>query len=135
MRIVILGCGRVGARLAISLSKAGHEVAVLDSNADSFFRLGEDFSGAQSRGNGIDSEDLQKAGIEQAEIFIAVTNNDNANIMAAQIAKETFKVPKVILRIYDPIRAGAYKELGLTTLCPTEVVAGLIEKEVSKKKG
>jgi trk system potassium uptake protein TrkA len=133
MRIVIMGCGRVGARLATSFSRAGHEVAVLDRNPDSFARLDEQFAGSQTRGSGIDPEDLDKAGTAQAQVFIAVTDNDNANIMAAQIAKTTFKVPKVIARIYDPIRAGAYKELGLTTVCPTETVAGIIEKEVSRK--
>jgi len=133
MKILIMGCGRVGARLALDLSKEGYEVTVIDNNVDSFTRLGSNFSGTQIKGNGIDTDDLRSAGIEGAQIFVAVTDNDNANIMAAQIAKETFKVPKIMVRIYDPIRAGAYQELGLWTICPTEIIAEMLKKEIKKR--
>lgn len=119
MKLVIVGCGRVGAMAAIALSKAGHQVTVVDSNRRAFDRLGDDFSGEMVLGNGIDEDVLRQAGIESADGFASLTNGDNRNIMAAQIAREIFKVPRVITRIYDPIREDVYRELGLNTLCPT----------------
>ena len=119
MKLVIVGCGRVGAMAAIALSKAGHQVTVVDSNRRAFDRLGDDFSGEMVLGNGIDEDVLRQAGIESADGFASLTNGDNRNIMAAQIAREIFRVPRVITRIYDPIREDVYRELGLNTLCPT----------------
>lgn len=119
MKLVIVGCGRVGAMAAIALSKAGHQVTVIDSNRRAFDRLGSDFTGEMVLGNGIDEDVLRQAGIESADGFASLTNGDNRNIMAAQIALEIFKVPRVITRIYDPIREDVYRELGLNTVCPT----------------
>jgi len=119
MKLVIVGCGRVGAMAAIALSKAGHQVTVIDSNRRAFDRLGDDCGGEMVLGNGIDEDVLRQAGIESADGFASLTNGDNRNIMAAQIAREIFKVPRVITRIYDPIREDVYRELGLNTLCPT----------------
>ena len=119
MKLVIVGCGRVGAMAALALSKAGHQVTVIDSNRHAFDRLGSDFAGEMVLGNGIDEDVLRRAGIEQAEGFASLTNGDNRNIMAAQIAREIFHVPRVITRIYDPIRENVYHELGLDTLSPT----------------
>jgi trk system potassium uptake protein len=119
MKIVIVGCGRVGAMVALALSKAGHHITVIDSNRRAFDRLGSDFAGDMVLGNGIDEDVLRQAGIESADGFASLTNGDNRNIMAAQIALEIFKVPRVITRIYDPIREEVYRELGLNTLCPT----------------
>ena len=119
MKLVIVGCGRVGAMAAIALSKAGHQVTVIDSNRRAFDRLGDDFGGEMVLGNGIDEDVLRQAGIESADGFASLTNGDNRNIMAAQIAREIFKVPRVITRIYDPMREDVYRELGLNTLCPT----------------
>jgi trk system potassium uptake protein len=119
MKIVIVGCGRVGAMVALALSKAGHHITVIDSNRRAFDRLGSDFPGDMVLGNGIDEDVLRQAGIESADGFASLTNGDNRNIMAAQIALEIFKVPRVITRIYDPIREEVYRELGLNTLCPT----------------
>jgi trk system potassium uptake protein len=119
MKIVIVGCGRVGAMAALALSKAGHQVTVIDNNRRAFDRLGSDFPGEMVLGNGIDEDVLREAGIESAEGFASLTNGDNRNIMAAQIALEIFKVPRVITRIYDPIREDVYRELGLNTVCPT----------------
>ena len=117
MKLVIVGCGRVGAMAALALSKAGHQVT--DSNRRAFDRLGSDFRGEMVLGNGIDEDVLRQAGIESADGFASLTNGDNRNIMAAQIAKEIFKVPRVITRIYDPMREAVYRELGLNTVCPT----------------
>jgi trk/ktr system potassium uptake protein len=119
MKLVIVGCGRVGAMSAVALSKAGHQVTVIDINRRAFDRLGPDFNGQMVLGNGIDEDVLREAGIEKADGFASLTNGDNRNIMAAQIAREIFKVPRVITRIYDPMRQDVYTELGLDTVCPT----------------
>jgi len=123
VKIVILGCGRVGATLATMLDRAGHTVSVIDVSSDSFQRLSPDFGGETFVGNGVDEDVLVRAGIKGADAFAAVTNGDNRNIMASQIAKEIFKVKKVMCRIYDPIREETYHELGLETICPTKVGA------------
>jgi trk system potassium uptake protein TrkA len=119
MKILIVGCGRVGAMTATNLSNAGHEVTVIDSNPKAFERLGSDFNGEMILGNGIDEDVLRRAGIEKADGFASLTNGDNRNIMAAQIAREIFKVPRVITRIYDPMREDAFREWGLKTVSPT----------------
>lgn len=119
MRIVILGCGRTGAHLARMLLEDGHQVTVIDQDSASFSRLGDDFPGRLVVGTGIDEDVLRQAGIEEAEAFVAVTNGDNTNVMAAQVAKEVFGVPRAICRIYDPLREEIYRTLGLETICPT----------------
>ncbi len=126
MRIVILGCGRVGATLATQMDKAGHTISVIDMSSDAFQRLDPQFKGEKIIGNGVDEEVLRRAGIETANAFAAVTNGDNRNIMASQIAKEIFHVQKVVCRIYDPLRQATYNELGLETICPTTVGADLL---------
>lgn len=126
MKIIILGCGRVGATLARALEKAGHTVAVIDSSSDSFERLGPKFQGTTVIGNGTDEDVLKRAGIQSANAFVAVTNGDNRNIMASQIAREIFHVEQVICRIYDPIRDSTYKKLGLQTFCPTTLGANML---------
>lgn len=126
MNVIILGCGRVGSTLAGDMSREGHNVAIIDKKSDSFNRIGPNFAGRTILGNGTDNEVLKRAGIEKAEAFVAVTNGDNTNIMSVQIAKVTFKVPRVIARIYDPIRACAYQQMGIETLCTTVVGARLI---------
>ncbi len=128
MLVLILGCGRVGARLANALDAEGHDVRVIDSNAEAFRRLAPDFHGMTIVGQGIDDDVLRGAGIETADVFAAVTNDDNTNIMASQIAKVIHRVPKVITRIYDPSREETYHTLGLETVCPTELGAHLIEE-------
>jgi trk system potassium uptake protein TrkA len=119
MKLVIVGCGRVGAMAARALAKAGHQVTVVDIDRKAFDRLGTDFTGDMVLGNGIDEDVLRRAGIEGADGFASMTNGDNRNIMAAQIAREIFKVPRVITRIYDPIREDVFRELGLDTVSPT----------------
>ncbi len=119
-RVCIMGCGRVGARLAELFYKASFVVTVIDLNADSFDRL----SDAQLRdnailGDGTDPAILDRAGIRDADIFIAVTNGDNRNIMASQVARTTFEVPHVLCRIYDVGRHEIYKRMGLNSFCPT----------------
>jgi trk system potassium uptake protein TrkA len=127
-KIVVLGCGRVGSTLAKQLSSEGHEVLVLDQTSEAFRRLGTKFKGQRMVGSGLDQDLLKRAKLSEADVFIAVTQGDNTNIMAAQIAREVFAVQKVIARIYDPIRAQAYRELGITTFCTTTLAAGLIHE-------
>jgi trk system potassium uptake protein len=123
VKIVILGCGRVGSTLATMLDRAGHTISIIDYSSDSFQRLNPDFGGTTIVGNGVDEEVLIRAGIKEADAFAAVTNGDNRNIMASQIVKEIFKVKKVMCRIYDPIREETYHELGLETVSPTKIGA------------
>lgn len=130
MNTIILGCGRVGIYLAQQMDKAGHQVTVIDRNRDSFAKLGTDFGGQMILGTGIDEDILKKAGIEKADAFIAVTNGDNTNAMAAQIAQHVFHVPHVVARLYDPIREETYHLLGLNTVCSTVMGADKIREMV-----
>jgi trk system potassium uptake protein TrkA len=123
MKIVILGCGRVGARLAAMLEADGHQVNIIDSDPKAFERLPENFKGQTILGTGIDVDVLRSAGIESADAFAAVTNFDNTNIMACEVAKEIFGIEKVLARIYDPGRENLYHELGLETVCPTTLIS------------
>ena len=134
MKVVILGCGRVGATLADMLSRVGHTVSVIDQSSDAFQRLSPDFQGTTTVGNGVDEDVLVRAGIRDADAFAAVTNGDNRNIMASQIAKEIVKVKKVVCRIYDPSREETYHELGLETISPTIVGSQLIFDAITEKK-
>lgn len=111
-----MGCGRVGSGLARALSKAGHSVAVIDSDPTSFRRLGPDFRGQQVRGMGFDRDTLLEARIREAKAFAAVSSGDNSNIIAARVAREQFGVSNVVARIYDPKRAQVYERLGIPTV-------------------
>jgi len=132
MKVVIMGCGRVGGRLAGLLAAAGHTVAILDTDSNSFRRLPPDFNGTALVGNGIDEEWLKKAGIETADAFVAVTQGDNRNIMASQIAKHLFNVPRVLCRIYDPLRQELYQTLGLETFTPTTIFAQMLQETLER---
>ena len=132
MKVVVMGCGRVGARIASILDHNGHRVTVIDTDARAFRRLPPDFAGDTIIGTGIDEDVLRKAGIEDAQAFIAVTNGDNRNIMAAQVARLVFEVPEVICRIYDPVREDTYRRLGLTTVCPTTTISAIILDHVMR---
>jgi trk system potassium uptake protein TrkA len=133
MRIVIMGCGRVGSQLAAQLHREGHTVSIIDMFSKSFRRLPDDFGGMTVIGTGIDEDVLRSAGIEGADAFVAVTEGDNRNIMAAQVAREIFGVPEVVARIYDPGREAIYRDLGLDTICPTTVVGSLIHERLSTR--
>jgi trk system potassium uptake protein TrkA len=116
VHVVIMGCGRVGSTLAHSLVELGHEVTVIDQNADAFRRLGDDFLGQTVTGVGFDRDTLIEAGIERAEAFAAVSSGDNSNIISARVARETFGIENVVARIYDPGRAEVYQRLGIPTV-------------------
>lgn len=116
MHIVIMGCGRVGSLLARSLEDRGHSTAVVDSNPESFRRLGPSFAGKTVTGVGFDREVLIEAGIEDADAFAAVSSGDNSNIISARVARELFQVENIVTRIYDPGRAEVYERLGVPTV-------------------
>ncbi len=130
MTVVIMGCGRVGAQLAGLLNADGHTVTILDTDSYSFRRLPPDFNGTALVGNGIDEESLKRAGIEETDAFVALTQGDNRNVMAAQIAKHIFNVPRVICRIYDPLRQEIYCTLGLEAISPTTIVAQILKEKL-----
>ena len=134
MNVVILGCGRVGATLAMDLDRSGHNVTIIDASNDAFQRLEPDFHGERIVGNGVDEEILRRAGLEHADAFAAVTNGDNRNIMASQMAKAIFHVKKVVCRIYDPRRHNTYEKLGLESICPTLVGADMLLAALNGKK-
>ena len=119
MKIIVMGCGRVGSQVSLVLSRNGHDVTVIDHDNNAENRLGEDFRGRMLRGLGFDRHVLVEAGIEYCDAFTAVSASDNANIVAARIARTIFKVPRVIARLYDPRRAEIYQRLGLMTISTT----------------
>lgn len=123
MRAVIVGCGRVGATMARTLDSAGHEVTIVDLVTRSFDRLPATFRGNAVRGDGTDEDTLRRAGTEGADVFLALTEGDNRNIMAAQLALEALEIRRVFAKINDPVRAQAYAELGIGTICRTTMMA------------
>lgn len=130
MRVVIMGAGRTGTRLAELLVLDGQQVTVIDWNPRAFARLSEDFEGQTVVGNAMDQDVLRRAGIASADAFVAATSGDNRNIMAAQIVQQVFEVPKVISRIKDPIRAEIYSGRGIEvdsrTLAGAELILDLV---------
>jgi len=132
MKVVIMGCGRVGARLAGLLDIEGHSITILDTDTYSFRRLPAEFAGTALVGDGMDEEALKKAGIEKADAFVAVTQGDNRNIMAAQIAKHLFNVPRVLCRIYDPLRRELFNSLGIEALSPTTTFAQMLKDKIER---
>jgi trk system potassium uptake protein TrkA len=130
VHIVIMGCGRVGAALALQLAPLDHTLAVIDQDPIAFRRLGENFPGNQVKGVGFDRDTLIEAGIEQAGAFAAVSSGDNSNIIAARVARETFGVQRVVARIYDPKRAEVYERLGIPTVATVPWTSARLLKAV-----
>ncbi|HLE15033.1 MAG TPA: TrkA family potassium uptake protein [Anaerolineales bacterium] len=119
MKVIIMGCGRVGEQVSRLMVDEGHEVVVIDNDPAALARLGPNFKGRTVRGVGFDREVLLQAGIEHADAFAATSSSDNANIVAARIARQIFRVPRVVARLYDPRRAEIYRRLGLLTISST----------------
>jgi trk system potassium uptake protein len=126
MKVIIMGCGRVGARVAGTLDESGHSVVIMDVRPDAFRRLPPDFGGQTVVGNGMDGPALERAGIVDADAFVAVTQGDNRNYFASQMAREVYRVPRVLCRTYDPIRGEIFAELGLETFSPTTIGANIV---------
>jgi trk system potassium uptake protein TrkA len=130
MKVVIMGCGRVGSALAAMLADDGHDVTVIDIRQDAFKRLPARFKGKRHVGNAIDQDVLARVGLAEADAFFAVTQGDNRNAMATQIAKHIFGVQRSLCRIYDPIREEMYRDLGLETISPTIIGATLLKEKL-----
>ena len=126
MNVIIVGCTQVGVSLATDLCKSGHDVAVVDRNAQNFSDLPAFFKGLTVEGVAMDVSVLEKAGISECDVFAAVTDDDNLNIVAAQLAREKYGVENVIVRIVDPVREHVYQNMGLKTVCPTNIEAASI---------
>jgi len=134
MNIMIVGCGRVGSQLAVLLSREGHNVTIIDKDPDSFKRLGGTFNGVTAVGNAFDEKLLRELKIEKQDAFVSVTSGDNTNLMASQIAKKMFKVPRVIARVYDPERADIYKKFDLDIISGTILVAAMIRDKIIENR-
>jgi trk system potassium uptake protein TrkA len=132
MKVVIMGCGRVGAELATLFDREGQEVTILDIDPDSFGQLSPDFKGSCVVGNGIDQDVLRRVGLAEADAFVAVTPGDNRNVMASQMAKHIFGVSRVVCRIFDPVRQELYRNLGLVAVSPTKEVARLLKEALER---
>ncbi|OLL12823.1 potassium transporter TrkA [Actinomyces oris] len=130
MHFVIMGCGRVGASMAVQLDRMGHSVSVIDRSADAFRRLPSDFNGRKVKGVGYDRDALEQAGIDEAYAFVAVSNGDNSNIVAARVARESFGVDNVVARIYDSRRADVYERLGIPTVATVRQTADQMMRRI-----
>jgi trk system potassium uptake protein TrkA len=138
VKVLIVGCGRVGSRLAAELDQEGHDVTIVDREPGAFDKgsargvFGSAFRGNFVVGDGTDAELLRRAGIVEADWFVVLTEGDNRNIMAAQIAQHIYKVPRVVCRIYDPIREDAYRKMGLNSYCPTIEGAAIVRRMLTE---
>ena len=134
MKVIIMGCGRVGEQVARLMVEDGHTVTVIDYDAAALDRLGTDFKGRRVLGVGFDREVLLDAGIEDADAFAATSSSDNANIVAARIARHIFHVPRVVARLYEPSRAEVYQRLGLVTISSTTWGAQRIQELLTHRE-
>ncbi len=125
MNVVILGCGRSGSMLAIQMSRLGHQVTLIERNPESLRRLGKDYPCKIVIGDGLDQSILAKAGIESADAFLAMTRGDNTNLMAAQIVKQKFNTAKLVVKVADPMRAEAYRKMGLFCINASALITGM----------
>ena len=135
MRVIVVGCGRVGSAVALDLRDAGWDVAVVDEREDALGRLGEDWSGGFFVGQGIDLQLLRDAGIEDADAVAVLTDGDNTNIVIGQVAQKMFDVPSVVVRILDPARAEFYSSRGLNVVCPTSSAIKTVTDAVRSFEG
>ncbi len=135
MNVIVVGCGRVGSQLATLLSIEGHNVVVIDKSPEAFKRLGSIFNGVTIKGLGFDEEILEEAGVRECDAFAAVTNLDNTNLMAAEVARKIFEVPHVVARLYNPVRERTYMQLGLDYVCGTTLVAETLMDKIMAGHG
>ncbi len=133
MNIIVVGCGKVGARLASSLDHEGHDVSIVDKHEESFEMLSDTFGGFKTCGIPIDQDVLKRAGIERCDALAAVSQDDNLNIMVSQLAREIFNVPTVLARIFDPKREDVFSHFGLYTVCPTNITVAAIRSALTER--
>ncbi|MFH1825199.1 MAG: TrkA family potassium uptake protein [Candidatus Firestonebacteria bacterium] len=134
MKIVIVGCNRISASLSNVLLKDKHNITIIDKSENTFSKLEESYTGDKILGDATDIDILKKADLDTVDMFLALTDNDNANIMIAQIVKNKFKTKRIICKVDDPIRAQAYKELDLETICPTTNTINMLKNIISSVK-
>jgi trk system potassium uptake protein TrkA len=134
MRMVILGCGKLGSRLAKRFSEAGHQIVIMDRDREPLKQLGPSFKGETLAGTAFIEANIQRIFEETVDVFIAVTDKDNVNIMFTQWIKNKFNVSRVIARVYDPTLAGIYRELDLETVCPTNMALEAIQSMLKSKE-
>ena len=134
MNILIVGCGKVGLRLATSLSEEGHDVSIVDKDEKNFEMLGDSYDGMTTAGVPIDQDVLKKAGIESCDAVAAVSQHDNVNLMCSQLARELFHVPSVLARIYDPRREDVFSHFGLHTVCPTNLTVSAVKSALTENQ-
>jgi trk system potassium uptake protein len=135
MHVVVVGCGRVGSGLAMSLSKEGHTVAIIDRASRAFRRLPAEWEGERVVGSGFDRDDLERAGAIGADALAAVTSGDNTNILTVRIARETYQIPQVVARIYDPRRAEIYQRLGIPTVATVTWTIDQVRRRLLPEEG
>lgn len=134
MYIIVVGCSRVGVTIAQSLESEGHSVVVVDRSRENLQKLGRSFSGITVVGSGFAPEVLKEAGIERADVLLAVTDSDNANIVCAQVAKKLFNLERVFARVYDPARAATYQKMGVEIISETQLVVDALKEKVFAKQ-
>src|ERR671934_791990 len=130
MKAIVVGCGRVGSRVARQLDRSGWDVTVVDENEEALNRLGEHWAGGFIVGHGMDIDVLKEAGIEEAHAVVVATNGDNTNLIIGQVAQKRFDIQCVVVRVLDPARADFYHELGLRTVCPTKTAIDVLTDAV-----
>lgn len=135
MHIIVVGCGKVGAKFSQVMSQDGHDIVVIDNDTKNFDSLDSNFSGLTVLGVPIDEDVLKMAGIETADSLVAVTPDDNINMMACQVAKEIFKVPLVLARIQDPVREEVFFQFGVQTICPTNMAVDELKSLINGEQG
>lgn len=135
MNVIVVGCGRVGSQLATLLSVEGHNVVVIDKDSDAFKRLGTLFNGVTIKGLGFDEDVLEEAGVAHCDAFAAVTNLDNTNLMAAEVARKIYGVSHAVARLYNPVRERTYQQLGLDYVCGTTLVAEFLLDKIMAGHG
>ena len=132
--IVIAGCGRIGAFLANTFSQHGHGVVIIDHDEAAFAELSAEFSGFKVEGDAIEFAVLQQAKVDKADVVVAVSDDDNTNLMVAQIAKTLFHVPRVIARVFDRQKEAIYRQSGIDIICPTSIVGNLFVDAVTAER-
>ena len=132
MKVIVVGCGRVGSAVALELDRTGWDVTAIDENEDALQRLGEHWSGGFVVGHGMDVDVLREAGIEEADAVVVATNGDNTNLVVGQVAQKQFGIQTTIVRVLDPARAKVYASLGLRTICPTSTAIDFLTDAVRK---
>ncbi len=132
MKVLIIGCGRTGARLARRLAAQAHEVSIVDNAREAFLRLGPNFAGKTYQGSGLDHDVLESAGSATADIGVTVTSGDNRNLMIAQLLQHKYGVKRTVARLHDPVRAEIFHDMGIETICTTTIVEGLLENFINQ---